>query len=155
MRTQIVKMNEKHLDEVHQLIHQLAIYERAEAQHTASVDDLLRYGFGKEKIFEGLVAFHENKVVGLALFYFKYSTWKGKSLYLEDLVVDQAFRNLGIGQLLFDEVVAFAKANGCKRMDWQVLNWNEAAIKFYQKNKALLSDEWLNGQLFFDEYTNL
>jgi GNAT superfamily N-acetyltransferase len=88
-------------------------------------------------------------IIGFALYYFGYSTWKGRTLYLEDLYVQEDFRKAGIGQQLFDHIVSVAKNEKVRRMDWQVLNWNEPALAFYRKNKAILDDEWINGRLFF------
>ena len=102
------------------------------------------------KIFDFFVAEKNNTVLGMALYYYKYSTWKGKCLYLEDFFVLPEFRGTGIGSKLFDEVVAIAKARGVKRMDWQVLDWNEPALHFYKKKNAVLDPEWINGRFFFD-----
>jgi GNAT superfamily N-acetyltransferase len=89
-------------------------------------------------------------VVGFALFYTNYSTWKGKCLYLEDLYVLPEFRRIGAGSALFERVIDEAKKRKVRRMDWQVLDWNEPAIEFYKKKGALLDPEWINGRLFFD-----
>jgi GNAT superfamily N-acetyltransferase len=94
------------------------------------------------------VAEKEDVVVGFALFYTSYSTWKGNCLYLEDLLVTQSERRSGIGKLLFDQVLATAKERGAKRFEWQVLDWNEPAINFYKKYNADLDPEWINGKLF-------
>jgi GNAT superfamily N-acetyltransferase len=87
--------------------------------------------------------------VGFALYYTSYSTWKGRCLYLEDFYVLSEYRKLGIGSKLFDFVVEVAKNRNVKRMEWQVLDWNENAINFYKKKNANLDDEWLNGRIFF------
>ncbi len=98
---------------------------------------------------EALVAEIDTKIVAFAIYYTSYSTWKGPCLYLEDLYVLREHRRLGIGEVLFDRLVDICKDRGYTRMDWQVLDWNEPAIKFYQKKNALLDGEWLNGRLFF------
>jgi GNAT superfamily N-acetyltransferase len=88
--------------------------------------------------------------VGIALYYFAYSTWKGRYLYLEDFVVREAHRGKGIGRTLFDAVIDVAKEAGVRRMGWQVLDWNKDAIRFYECYDAELSDEWLNGRFNFE-----
>ncbi len=139
------------MDAVHLLIKELAEYENAPNEVITTVSQLKKDGFGKNKVFDCLVAIDSNKhVIGMALFYTGYSTWKGRTLYLEDFLVNEKYRQLGIGQQLFDAVVNEAKVRGVKRMDWQVLNWNKPAINFYKKNKALLDEEWTNGRLFFN-----
>jgi GNAT superfamily N-acetyltransferase len=130
------------------LIQELAIYEKAPEQVTNTAEQLAIDLFDKE-LCEAIVAEKENKVVGFALYYTSYSTWKGACLYLEDFYVIESERQHGIGQLLFDEVLETAKNRKVQRMDWQVLTWNEPAIRFYEKQKAILDPEWLNGRLFF------
>lgn len=130
------------------LIQELALYEKAPEQVTNTVEQLAIDLFEKE-LCEAIVAEKENKVVGFALYYTSYSTWKGACLYLEDFYVIESERQHGIGQLLFDEVLETAKNRKVQRMDWQVLAWNEPAIRFYEKQKAILDPEWLNGRLFF------
>lgn len=133
------------------LIHELAIYENAPNEVINTEAQLIEDGFGNQKAFDCLVAISsKGETVGMALFYTGYSTWKGKTLYLEDFLVKQAFRKEGIGQQLFEAVVSEAKKRKVKRMDWQVLDWNEPAINFYKKNNALLDSEWINGRLFFN-----
>lgn len=131
------------------LIHELAAYERAPEQVVNSADKLSVHLF-EEKICDALVALHEEEIVGFALYFTNYSTWKGKCLYLEDFYVKPEFRGFGIGAELFDRVVEIAKARGVKRMDWQVLEWNKPALAFYTKKSAVLDPEWINGRLFFD-----
>jgi len=130
------------------LIQELALYEKAPEQVTNTAEQLAIDLFEKE-LCEAIVAEKENKVVGFALYYTSYSTWKGACLYLEDFYVIESERQHGIGQLLFDQVVQTAKDRKVQRMDWQVLTWNEPAIRFYEKQKAILDPEWLNGRLFF------
>ena len=130
------------------LIQELALYEKAPEQVTNTAEQLASDLFDKE-LCEAIVAEKENKVVGFALYYTSYSTWKGACLYLEDFYVIESERQHGIGQLLFDEVLETAKNRKVQRMDWQVLTWNEPAIRFYEKQKAILDPEWLNGRLFF------
>ncbi len=136
---------------VHALIVELAIYERAEQEVSNTVDQLLLDGFGEDPVYELLVAETEGKVVGMALWYTKYSTWKGKCGYLEDLVVQADLRGRGIGKALFLEVAKACAHRGYGRMEWQVLDWNEPAIGFYRSLGAGLDPEWLNGKLTKDE----
>jgi GNAT superfamily N-acetyltransferase len=130
------------------LIQELALYEKAPEQVTNTADQLAIDLFEKDRC-EAIVAEKENQVVGFALYYTSYSTWKGACLYLEDFYVIESERQHGIGQLLFDSVLKTAKDRKVQRMDWQVLTWNEPAIRFYEKQNAILDPEWLNGRLFF------
>lgn len=134
---------------IYQLICSLAEFEKAPNEVINTVSDLKKHLF-EDKICEAIVCEVENKVVGFALYYTSYSTWKGICLYLEDLYVLPELRSFGYGSLLFDKVVTIAKKKGVKRMDWQVLDWNEGAIKFYKQKNALLDPEWINGRLFFN-----
>lgn len=139
---------EADLPQVLALIKELAVYERAPEAVTNTLATMQRDGFGPAPIFSFFVL--ENsaaEIIGLALFYTAYSTWKGRMLYLEDLVVTEAARRGGFGRLLFDTVVAEARATGAVRMKWQVLDWNEPAIGFYKKLGANIENEWLNGNL--------
>jgi len=134
------------LPSIHALVRELAIYERAEKEFIASIEeyeqDFDRGGF------QALVAEVEGEVVGMALYYLAYSTWKGKMLFLEDFVVRQAYRRRGIGQRLFDAFLREAQAMGCRLVKWQVLDWNEPALRFYEQNEALIERDWWNGKLF-------
>ena len=116
-----------------------------------TAEQLIEDGFGPEKIFDVFVAEQEEEIVGMALYYIKYSTWKGRCVFLEDIVVTEASRGTGIGKELFEEVVNVSKEIGVHRMEWQVLDWNEPAIKFYEKYNAVLDGEWLNGKLTYEQ----
>lgn len=135
------------MPQVHQLIRELAIYEKEEHQLTNTVEQLIRDGFSDPPLFSCIVAEKKEQIVGFALFYTSYSTWKGKSLYLEDLLVTEAERRSEIGTALFDELLKIARSNGAKRFEWQVLDWNEPAINFYKKYKANLDPNWINGKI--------
>lgn len=130
------------------LIRELAIYENAEEQVTNTVEQLQEDGFGDQPTFNCIVATENNVIIGFAIYYPSYSTWKGNCLYLEDLLVTDSHRRRGVGKLLFDEVLQTAKNKGAKRFEWQVLDWNEPAINFYKKYKADLDEEWINGKIF-------
>src|SRR5690606_4986555 len=103
----------------------------------------------KEELFKIFVAEVEGEVVGMALYYYTFSTWKGKMLYLEDFVVRQKFRRAGIGHALFEKVIEEARQNQCALMKWQVLDWNQPAISFYEKYNVEFDKGWWNGKLFF------
>ncbi len=141
--------NPEDMTAVHRLITELAIYENAENQMVNSVDQLIEDGFGKQPVFDCVVAEVNDEILGFALFYTSYSTWKGKCLYLEDFLVTEAARGKGVGKLLFDEVYRIAKNRKVGRFEWQVLDWNEPAINFYKKYDAILDPEWLNGKIIF------
>jgi GNAT superfamily N-acetyltransferase len=139
---------ETDLPQVLALIKELAEYERAPEAVTNTLAAMQRDGFGPMPIFSFFVL--ENgaaEIIGIALFYTAYSTWKGRMLYLEDLVVTEAARRGGLGRLLFDAVVAEARATGAVRLKWQVLDWNKPAISFYKKLGANIESEWFNGNL--------
>ena len=139
---------EADLPQVLGLIQELAEYEKAPEAVTNTLAAMQRDGFGPQPIFGFFVLESAAaEIIGLALYYTAYSTWKGRMLYLEDLVVTEAARRGGWGRLLFDAVVAEARATGAVRMKWQVLDWNEPAIGFYQKLGATIESEWLNGNL--------
>jgi ribosomal protein S18 acetylase RimI-like enzyme len=139
------------MDSVLLLIKELAAYENSPNEVIVTAEQLKLDGFGEQKVFDCFVAeTTERKLIGMALYYTGYSTWKGKTLYLEDFLVNETYRKNGVGQKLFDTVVEEAKNRKVKRMDWQVLNWNEPAINFYKKNNSILDEEWTNGRLFFN-----
>ena len=132
---------------VHALIMELALYEREPNAVIISVDDLKRHGFS-EKRFHCFVAEHKKSgIVGMALYYSRYSTWKGPTLHLEDLYVKPKFRKGGLGKELFDKVVDEAAKQNVGRMEWTVLEWNEPALNFYKKYNATLDAEWQLGTL--------
>jgi GNAT superfamily N-acetyltransferase len=132
------------------MIQELASYERAPEQ-VVNTPAQLQIDLFDDQICAAIVATNpDNAVVGFALYYISYSTWKGRCLYLEDFYVQEADRKQGYGQALFDEVVRTAKQMGVKRMDWQVLDWNHTALNFYRRNHATLDPEWINGRLFFE-----
>lgn len=131
---------------VHQLIVDLAVFEKAPNEVELTVSQLQEDAFGADSIVEILVAEADGEVVGAALFYEKYSTWKGRGVHLEDFVVKEEHRRRGIGSMLFEEVIRIAGERDYSRMDWQVLGWNESAIAFYRKYGASLTDEWLDGR---------
>lgn len=136
---------------IRELIVELAIYEREPDAVEVTVEDLIWDGFGPERIFEALVVEDEAQgVFGMALYYEKYSTWKGRCLFLEDLIVTASQRGRGAGLALFKEVASVAAQRECRRMEWQVLEWNSPSIEFYRNLGAELDPTWWNGRLTGD-----
>ncbi len=131
---------------IYELVYDLAVYEKEPEALTATVEDYHR-DFA-EGCFEAILAEQEGKIQGMALYYDTYSTWKGKMLYLEDFVVKTEQRGLGIGQLLFDALLEVGRSKEAKLVKWQVLEWNEPAVKFYEKNKAIIDKTWWTGKIF-------
>ena len=128
-----------------QLIIELAVYEKAPEEVTVEFDHFVESGFGEDPVWWAFVAETENKVVGFALYYIRYSTWKGQRMYLEDILVNEPWRGKGIGKLLFDELIKEVKEKKFSGMMWQVLEWNEPAIHFYKKYEDVNFDnEWVN-----------
>jgi GNAT superfamily N-acetyltransferase len=132
-----------------QLIHELAVFEKAPNEVVANAETLLQSGFQEHPLFVAWVAEKDGLIVGMALCYIRYSTWKGPVLYLEDLIVTESFRSNGIGKALFEKCIAHAKHNNYRRMVWQVLDWNTPAIDFYKGYGAQIEDGWLNASIDF------
>ncbi len=130
------------MPQVLNLIHELAVFEKEDDAVEVTVSDLEQDGFGENPAFHCFVAEVNNKIEGMALVYFRYSTWKGKALHLEDLIVSEAMRGSGIGTKLLDEVVKYGHSLGVKRINWEVLDWNKPAIVFYEKNGANVMRDW-------------
>lgn len=149
---QIRQGNKEDIEQVLNLIRELAIYEKAPQEVDNTAEKMIEDGFGTHPVFGFFVAEEENKIIGLALYYYRYSTWKGKCLYLEDLVVTESHRNKGIGKLLFNKIAEKAKAENLNHIAWQVLEWNEPAINFYKKLAADFDGEWINCRLTREQY---
>lgn len=132
-----------------ELIRELAIYEKAPDEVTNTLEMMENDGFGEHPVYGFIVAEEAGTIHGMSMYYWRYSTWKGKRIYLEDLIVTEAKRGSGIGKLLFEETIAIGKAAGATGMMWQVLDWNEPAINFYKKYQANIEDGWLNCNLNF------
>lgn len=146
---------------------ELAIYEKEPESVILTVEELEKNGFGDHPLWGAFVAeIHRDvdgedeakkaakessavEVIGMALFYYRFSTWRGRMLYLEDFIVTEPCRGLGAGKLLFDRVVQHAKEDGCRGMIWQALDWNKPAIDFYEKNNAIIDGGWVNCMLKF------
>lgn len=133
------------LPKVLELIKELAVYEKAGDEVTNSVKQMEIDGFGPHPIYGLFVAEEEGMIVGISIYYYRYSTWKGKRMYLEDIVVTENYRGKGIGKQLFEITIQKGKNENCSGMVWQVLDWNEPAINFYKKYyNAHLDAEWIN-----------
>ena len=135
---------ENDLPQVFDLIKELALYEKAPQEVTNNIEKMKEDGFGANPVFIFFIAEKNEKIIGISLFYIRYSTWKGKCLYLEDIIVTENFRGKGIGNLLFTKTCEYAKEKNFVSINWQVLNWNEPAINFYKKFDAEFDAEWLN-----------
>lgn len=135
-----------------ELIDELAEYERAPQEVTVTLEHFIESGFGANPVWWGFVAIDnatkEERIVGFALYYIRYSTWKGQRMYLEDIIVTQDYRGKGIGRLLFDRLIREAQEKKLHGITWQVLEWNEPAINFYKKYNASFDSEWVNCSLF-------
>lgn len=150
----IRKAIKKDIPVIIDLIKELALYEKAPQEVTITAKQLEEDGFGEAPLFWILLAENEDEVLGMSFYYIRYSTWKGKCLYLEDIVVKEAHRRGGIGKKLFDATVAEAKEMNAALMCWQVLDWNAPAIAFYKKYNANFDDEWLNCKMTAEQIKN-
>ncbi len=135
------------LPRVLELVKELAEFERAAHEVSNTVSKMEEDGFGANPVYGFFVAEDEGVIQGISLYYYRYSTWKGKRLYLEDIVVTESQRGKGMGKMLFDTTMKLALDEGCTGMMWQVLEWNSPAIDFYKKYNAHLDGEWINCNL--------
>lgn len=142
MTFNIRKATKTDMPQVLNLIQELAIFEKEPDAVEVKVDDLLQHGFGNHPAFQCFVAEIDGQIDGIALVYQRFSTWKGIVLHLEDLIVSQKSRGSGLGTALLDEVVKYGAELGVKRISWEVLNWNEPAITFYEKKGADIKRDW-------------
>jgi len=124
------------------LIKELAAFENEPEAVEITEKQLREDGFGQTPSFQAIVAEINGKVIGMALFYYRYSTWKGRTIHLEDLIVNESYRNKGIGAKLYKEVLRYAQSHGLKRVEWNVLDWNKVAIDFYESTGAKLLEGW-------------
>ena len=155
MITIIRKGLKRDLTSVLKLIVELADYENAADQVTITLDDLENDGFGSQPCFWFLVAEKDDEIIGLSFYWIRYSTWKGKFLFLEDFVIKEEYRRHGIGSKLFKETIKISKQLNLNGMIWQVLDWNIPAIDFYKKFNAEISKDWLNGKLTKKQIENI
>lgn len=143
----IRKGNSEDMKSVLELIHELAIFENEPDAVVITVDDLVRDGFGEKPLFHVFVAEIENdqkqkEIVGIALYYYRYSTWKGKTIHLEDLIVKEKMRGTGLGSALYSEIMQQGKRDNVRRVEWNVLDWNTPAVKFYENSGAKILNGW-------------
>lgn len=137
---------------IYSLIKELAVFVKAESSLVLTPEQLEVDGFGPTPLFKAFVAELDNEIVGVAVIYPKYSTWKGKAIYLEDLVVKQNQRGKNIGTLLFNQVLNYAKEYGAQRLDWQAYDWNEVAVNFYKRYNANIEHDWININLLPSQF---
>ncbi|NBV11320.1 MAG: GNAT family N-acetyltransferase [Chitinophagia bacterium] len=149
MEIKIRKAVRKDCVRMMELIQELAIYEKAPDEVTVSLKHFEESGFGANPVWWAFVAEAQGVVVGMALYYVRYSTWKGQRMYLEDILVTEDMRGQKIGSLLMDALIVEAKEKGFNGMNWQVLDWNEPAINFYKKYNTNFDPEWVNCSIMF------
>jgi len=130
-----------------ELIRELAVFEKEPDAVVVTAEELQRDGFGENPLFYTFVAEADGEIIGTALFYYRYSTWKGKTVHLEDLIVREDKRGTGAGSALYKEVIKFAKQEGVRRAEWAVLNWNTHAIDFYERSGAAILQDWFTVQM--------
>jgi GNAT superfamily N-acetyltransferase len=147
LRTTVRKGTQEDLPQVLDLIKELALYEKAPQEVTNTLEMMREDGFGKNPVYGLFVAETGSRITGIAIYYTKYSTWKGRCIFLEDIIVTEELRGKGIGRMLFEEVIKVSRDSKAARMEWQVLEWNTPAIEFYKKFDAILDPEWINGKL--------
>lgn len=129
------------------LIQELATFEKEPDAVVLTVADLERDGFGEKPLFHTFIAESNDEIVGMALYYYRYSTWKGRTIHLEDLIVKEKMRGSGLGYALYSEIIAQGKKDGVRRIEWNVLDWNTPAIDFYEKSGARVLKDWLVAQM--------
>ena len=138
----IRKATKNDMPSVLELIQELATFEKEPDAVVVTVDDLIRDGFSENPLFQCFVAEEENEIIGMALYYYRYSTWKGKTIHLEDLIVKENKRGTGAGFSLYKEIIKQGKAENVRRIEWNVLDWNTPAIDFYEKSGAKVLSDW-------------
>ena len=138
----IRKATKNDMPSVLELIQELAIFEKEPDAVVVTVDDLIRDGFSENPLFQCFVAEVENEIIGMALYYYRYSTWKGKTIHLEDLIVKENKRGTGAGFALYKEIIKQGKSENVRRIEWNVLDWNTPAIDFYEKSGAKVLGDW-------------
>ncbi|MGO1584471.1 GNAT family N-acetyltransferase [Mesonia sp.] len=149
MKINVRESRQEDMPQVLELIKELALFEKEPEAVIIDVQQLQKDGFGEQPLFTCFVAEIDGNIEGMALIYFRYSTWKGKTVHLEDLIVRERFRGKGLGIALYKKVMAYALEQNVKRVEWVVLDWNEGAVEFYKKSGADVMQEWNTVQ--FDE----
>ena len=138
----IRKATKNDMPSVLELIQELATFEKEPDAVVVTVDDLVRDGFSENPLFQCFVAEVDGEIIGMALYYYRFSTWKGKTIHLEDLIVKESKRGTGAGFALYKEIIKQGKAENVRRIEWNVLDWNTPAIDFYEKSGAKVLGEW-------------
>ncbi|MCK6607432.1 MAG: GNAT family N-acetyltransferase [Flavobacterium sp.] len=138
----IRKATKNDMSSVLELIQELATFEKEPDAVVVTIDDLIRDGFSENPLFQCFVAEVENEIIGMALYYYRYSTWKGKTIHLEDLIVKENKRGTGVGFALYKEIIKQGKSENVRRIEWNVLDWNTTAIEFYEKSGAKVLGDW-------------
>lgn len=138
----IRKASQNDMPSVLELIQELATFEKEPDAVVVTVDDLIRDGFSENPLFHCFVAEVDNEIIGMALYYYRFSTWKGKTIHLEDLIVKESKRGRGAGFALYKEIIKKGKAENVRRIEWNVLDWNTPAIDFYEKSGAKVLGDW-------------
>lgn len=147
MKATIRKAEADDMAQVLRLIKELAIYEKEPDAVEVTVDDLIAYGTGSNTDFTCFVAEREGEILGIALVYYRFSTWKGRTVHLEDLIVREQYRGEGLGMALYTEVIKYTYELGLKRVEWVVLDWNTSAVDFYEASGANVMKEWNTVQM--------
>lgn len=129
------------------LIKELAVYEQAPQEVEVTLEELERDFTRPVPAFEFFAALADGKMIGMALYFYKYSTWKGRCIYLDDIIVNQAYRGKGVGTKLFESLIGKAREMNVRKLEWMVLDWNETAINFYQKFPSVFDHEWISCRL--------
>ena len=148
MSIQVRRAVKKDCPRLLELVKELALYEKAPQEVTVTAEHFEESGFGSNPVWWAFVAEENGVIQGFALYYIRYSTWKGQTMYLEDILVTEAARGKGIGKLLMDQLIIEAIEKGFSRIVWQVLEWNEPAINFYKKYNADFDAEWVNCSIY-------
>ncbi len=144
MKKQIREATEKDCEFILQMIHDLAEYEKAPEEVEITAEQLKKDGFSNNPLYKALITEIDDKPVGMALYYNRYSTWKGRNLYLEDFYVMPEYRGHGLGIMMMKKLAQIAVKTKCYRFEWQCLDWNEPSLKFYKSLGADLDSEWVN-----------
>jgi GNAT superfamily N-acetyltransferase len=143
----IRKGTQEDMPAVLDLIKELAVFEKEPDAVVITVTNLVEDGFGENPLFYTFIAEVEGKIVGIALYYYRYSTWKGKTIHLEDLIVTSSMRGKGVGGALYKQIMELGNKEGVRRIEWNVLDWNTPAITFYENTGAVIKKDWLVAQM--------